>query len=198
MSGYYIYTQARDAAWRFILRNKLCELPVQLFDICQRNGIVLLRDPDNYYLCKDQHGVTYVRNSRFCILVNGKDSLEEQRFTIAHELGHIFLRHKMTDDGKYGRNYGVRLKPETPQEYQAERFAMNILAPACVLWMAGLTSTDEIAKNCNIPIEYARVRADRMRELRNRNRFGTSKLEQEVMEQFSPYIERINEIKASE
>jgi hypothetical protein len=188
MPGYFTYTQARDAAWRFLLINHIRELPVMLFDICDKNYIELYRDPGYIYLKPGQHGVTFVKGGKFFIVTNGLDPLDEQRFTIAHELGHIFLRHPMTND-EYGRNYGVRIKPQTPAEYQAERFAMNILAPAGVLWKTSVTKAEDIATICKIPLPYAKWRADRLRELGKRNKFGTSLLERNVMHMFTPYID---------
>lgn len=187
MPGYETYKKARDAAWRFLLVNNINTLPVMLFDLCETNQIRLYRDPSNEYLKADQHGISYVKDNSYHILTNGSDPLNEQRFTIAHELGHIFMEHNMTNN-QYGRNYGVRVKPQTSDEYQAERFATNILAPACVLWMAGITKAEDIAEVCRIPYEYAKWRAARIHELDKRNKFGTSQLEVNVINMFAPYV----------
>lgn len=54
-------------------------------------------------------------------------------------------------------------------EYEAERFAIGILAPACVLWGLNIhTAAEEISKLCNISITAARIRAQRMELLYKR------------------------------
>ena len=186
--NYNVYKRARDAAWQFLIDNCIDSLPVRFGELCEKNGIVLLRDPCNYYLGKQQRGVTYIRNNRYHILVNGMDHLSIQRFTIAHELGHIYMNHDLTDS-PLGRSFGVHYHPVLPEEYQAERFAMGILAPACVLWGLDLHSPKDIAKVCYISIEDARYRADRMRDLYKRDVFLASELEKRVFEQFKSFVE---------
>lgn len=75
-------------------------------------------------------------------------------------------------------------------EYQAERFAIDILAPACVLWGLNLHTAEDIAKVCNISMQSAHIRAERMEILYKRNKFLTSPLEKQVFEQFSDFIKQ--------
>jgi len=185
MSNYNIYKQARDCAWKFLIQNHICRLPLNLSEICRRNGIVLLRHSS--FFDDEDRGLTYTRSGKFHIMVNGNDSLSVQRFTTAHELGHIFMNHPMTE-GVYGRTFGVKRKPLSDIEYQAERFAADILAPACVLWAMNLHTASEIAEACCISHEDAVARAERMRILYKRNKFLVSPLEKQVFEQFRPYI----------
>lgn len=69
-----------------------------------------------------------------------------------------------------------------------ERFAIGVLAPACVLWGIGIKTAEEIADLCNISITSAKIRGKRMQELYDRNKFLTSPLEHQVFEQFSDFI----------
>ena len=74
--------------------------------------------------------------------------------TIMHKVGHIVMKH-IQNNPKY--------------EYEAERFAIGILAPACVLWGLNIhTAAEEISKLCNISITAARIRAQRMELLYKR------------------------------
>ena len=75
------------------------------------------------------------------------------------------------------------------QEYEAERFAMNLFAPACVLWGLDIHKAEDIAKICNISKQSAKKRADRMRTLYKRNKFLSSDLEKQVYQQFKKFIE---------
>lgn len=188
MKNYDIYGQARDTAWRFLIENKINALPVKLSSVCRHNGIILLYDSNKKYLSENEKGVTFIDNSgRFNIILNTHDSITVQRYTTAHELGHIFLKHLMTD-GKYGRTFGIQLIPKSSMEYQAERFAIDILAPACVLWGLNLHTAKDISEVCNISMRAAQIRAERMEILYKRNKFLTSPLERQVFEQFSNFI----------
>lgn len=200
MQNYNIYSHARNAAWKFLIDNNIRQLPLSLSAICTNNDIVLLRDNRNQYLHSGDRGATYLIDGKYNIVLNGSDTATVQRYTTAHELGHIFLKHPMTD-GKYGRSFGIQREPKTPEEYQAERFAIDILAPACVLWGLKLNTAEEIAKFCNISITSAGFRAERMKELYKREQeflqtkgqscFLVSELERKVYEQFRPFIENM-------
>lgn len=174
-----IYKQARDTAWRFLIDNEVNALPVKLSAICHQNCIVLLYDNAGY-LSKDKRGITFIDNDgRFNIVLNPYDIVTVQRYTIAHELGHIFLEHFT--------KYSIS---NSDMEYQAERFAIDILAPACVLWGLNLHTAEDIAKVCNISMQSAHIRAERMEILYKRNKFLTSPLEKQVFEQFSDFIKQ--------
>lgn len=45
---------------------------------------------------------------------------------------------------------------------RSRRFAIDVLAPACVLWALDMHEPEDIAKLCNISITSARIRAERM------------------------------------
>lgn len=101
------------------------------------------------------------------ILVNKGDSAERQRFTAAHELGHIMLGHV----GKYKLVNREPSPNDNPIEQAANVFASRLLAPACVLWGCNIHTADEIAVNCKISRQAAEYRAARMEILYKRNAF---------------------------
>lgn len=175
---YDIYKKARDIAWKFLIDNHVDSLPIKLSAICRRNGISLVYDHDRKYLSERERGCTFIDGmGKFSIVLNPDDSILIQRYTIAHELGHIFLDHFVN-----------KTMSSLDMEYQAERFAIDILAPACVLWGLNLHTTKDIAEICNISISAARRRAERMRTLYNRNKFLISPLEKQVFKQFADFI----------
>jgi len=70
------------------------------------------------------------------IVVNANDSLEQQNFTIAHELGHYLLDHHL--DAEFVRNYSVLMRnacvvAKNWMELEADIFADNLLVPAMFL-----------------------------------------------------------------
>lgn len=176
--AYDIYEQARNAAWKFLIDNHVTSLPVKLSVICQQRGISLLYDHGIQCMSCNERGYTFIDcNGNFSIALNPDDKAEIQRYTIAHELGHIFLGHFSNTEISC-----------SDMEYQAERFAIDILAPACALWGMDLHTAKDISEMCNISITAAQIRAERMEILYRRNKFLISPLERQVFKQFSGFI----------
>ncbi|MFR7473025.1 MAG: ImmA/IrrE family metallo-endopeptidase, partial [Ruminococcus sp.] len=73
-------------------------------------------------------------------------------------------------------------------EYSAERFAVGVLMPACVLWGVGAFTPESISQICNVSQQAAQRRSERMRILRERNKFLTHPLERQVYGQFQKFI----------
>lgn len=176
---YDIYKTARDTAWKFLIDNHVCALPVKLSAICRQKGILLLYDHNGKYLSKTERGRTFIDSTGFSIVLNSTDSAAVQRYTIAHELGHIFLGH-----------FTESTSSPLETEYQAERFAIDILAPACVLWGLNLHTAEEISQACGISMQAAEIRAERMDVLYKRGKFLAHPLERRVFQQFRPFIFR--------
>ncbi len=97
----------------------------QLRDIAVSHGVLVFR----MALTSDVSGafVRSKRRGRAIIIVNtNRKNMNHQRFTLAHELGHLFLHHEneglveRLDRGSKGRN---------PQEHEANLFADELLVP---------------------------------------------------------------------
>lgn len=179
---YGIYKGARDGSWRFLLDYKVDKLPLDLNTVAETMELKIRKDTSGILL-PSERGATITDGDRTYILLK-PSSVEVMRYTTAHELGHIFLGHPMIN-GRYGRTFVM----DNPFEYQAERFAIDILAPACVLWGLGLHTPQQIAEVCNISMTSAIKRAKRMEELYRRNMFLSHTLECEVYQQFKKFIE---------
>ena len=102
-----------------------------------------------------------------------------------HELGHFLLGH--LGDIPFSR---CEEDCRPAEEQAADKFAIDMLAPACVLWGMGIRSAEEIAEICHISLEAAQFRAERMRLLYQRNKFLTHPLERRVYAQFLHYIRK--------
>lgn len=181
---YGTYKDARDASWKFLLHHGVNQLPVDLKSVIDRLGIKIRFD-DAGILNSNQRGMTMTNVSTTYIIVRRVGTIAENRYTILHELGHIYLGHPMIA-GKYFRTFNTN----NSSEYQAERFAIDVLAPACVLWGLNLHSAEDIARVCNISLTAARRRAERMEVLYRRNKFLTSPLERQIFEQFYHFIQQ--------
>ena len=177
--NYKNYQYSRDASWKLLIKLKVKSLPVKISDICLKLGIKL-----KYSEEIDVDGYSFFIKDTPCIVVKKSDNVARIRFTIAHELGHILLGHV----GKYEL---VNREPSSEDnliEQAANIFASRLLAPACVLWGLNVSSAEQISKICDISIQAAEFRMQRLRELYRRNKFLTSRLEKIVYFQFRKFI----------
>ena len=179
---YRDYQNARDAAWRLLIDADVRELPVKVTAICRQMGIpVKLFRPED-----GNDGKCFLLDGRPVILVSDQVPPARQRFTAAHELGHILLGH-------VGMYQLVNREPDpkdNPIEQAANVFASRLLAPACVLWGCGARTAEEIMELCQISLQAAQFRAERMEKLYERDRFLVSPMEREVYRRFQGYIRK--------
>lgn len=181
---YTDYTASRDLTWEIMIREGITALPVMVGDLCKQMGI-----PVCFYNRSAEcpgDGFAIQHRGKMYIFVARDCSVERQRFTAAHELGHILLGHV----GKYDLVNREPSSADNPIEQAANVFASRLLAPACVLWALDLHTPAEIARLCKISYQAAAFRAARMELLYKRGKFLTSPLERRVYEQFQPFILR--------
>ncbi len=182
---YGVYKTARDGAWQCLLDHRIGILPVPLNRIAGNAGIKLVKNSTVNLLSPNERGYAENVMGKWYIVFNDDDTVPAIRFTVAHELGHIFLGHAL--EKGYSRSKRFIIKPQT--ESEADVFASRLLCPAVVLWGLNLHTADEIAAACNVSQAAARIRAERMKELYRRNMFLTSPLERAVYAQFREFIE---------
>ena len=180
MMDYKKYRVSRDLAWEILLREGITELPVQVGALCRSMGIGL-----KYFTpFDDNDGYSTIIDGRGLIFVSDRCIQTRQRFTAAHELGHILLGHV----GKYQLVNREPSSKDNTIEQEANVFASRLLAPACVLWALNARTPEEIAALCQISYQAATYRAERMELLYKRNKFLSSPLEQQVYRQFQAFI----------
>lgn len=180
--NYKKYRESRDLAWRVLLNEGVVELPVNVVQLCRGMGILVkYYDGDG-----NSDGYSTIFLGRPRIFVSRNCSPERQRFTIAHELGHILLGHV----GEYDLVNREPNSKDNPIEQAANVFASRLLAPACVLWAMDAKTPEEIANLCRISKQAAGYRAERMAILYQRNKFLTSSVERKVYEQFADFIHK--------
>lgn len=180
--NYKDYQISRDLAWKILLQERVTQLPVKITRLCRQMGIevhLYVPSDNNDGRCTIVGGVPHIYVSAQC-------PPQRQRFSCAHELGHILLGH--VDEGDL-----VNREPspkDNPIEQAANVFAARLLAPACVLWALNARTPEEIAALCDISHSAAKFRAERMQNLYQRGKFLASPLERAVYEQFSEFIRK--------
>lgn len=192
---YRKYQDARDAAWNTLIDCGISELPVKPSEICRRYGWVLA-DYQQGAAAIETLGLTEMpgRTDGFCtmterriyIFFDGSLPPGRQRFTVAHEIGHLVLGH--VGPGMATVENREPTGSERAEERQANQFAARLLAPACVLHELGADTPEEIQKLCGISRQAAEFRAERMQKLERRGKFYAHPLERALIQQFCSYI----------
>lgn len=181
--NYGIYQDARNASWSCLLDCKVSSLPIKVIQIAKHYDIQCNKAPSSEL--GGRSGEIWKAFGEAVILFNADDIAARQRYTIMHELGHYLLGH--LGESPLSRSE-CECKPE--EEQAADKFAIDVLAPACVLWGLQLHTAEEIARVCNISMQAAQYRAERMELLYRRNKFLSHPLERQVYEQFGDFIRK--------
>ena len=193
--NYKTYQKSRNAAWEILLACGAEKLPVDLNAVVRHLGVrvyaysrgrELLEKAGLEAVARQASGLTFYSGDQPVILYNDGETPQRIRFTIGHELGHLVLGH--VRPGEHTRQNREPQPGDSPMEQAANRFAADLLAPACVLWGLDLHRAEDIAQVCKISIQAARFRAERMEILYQRNRFLLHPLERAVYQQFEPFL----------
>ena len=193
--SYRQYKTVRDAAWGILLDCGISSLPVKPSEVCRHYGWIL----SDYIggarsievlglasLTAKTDGFCTVTANHIYIFFDSALPVGRQRFTVAHEIGHLVLGH--VGPGMATVENREPTGSEREEERQANQFAARLLAPACVLHELGVLTPEAIRKTCGISHQAAQFRAERMRELETRGKFYTHPLERQVARQFQSYI----------
>lgn len=192
---YRDYQNLRDASWRILLDCGIDRLPVDIDTICRKLGVRVLSYDAGAELIERAHlyravrhndGLAFYLQNTPVILFDETMELPRATVTVAHELGHIILDH-VQPGGATASHPGMERRIAS-EEKAADRFAVRLLAPACVLWALNARTPEEIMALCQIPRPAAEYRARRMAALYERGRFLTSPLERRLYHQFQPYL----------
>ena len=170
----------------FIIENEIKELPVSLNKIVKNNKwktipyskLVKLNIEQYQSLMKINLGFVEYRNNNYFIYYDDQVEIEIQRFTVAHEIGHIVLNHFKIFSGT--------------REQEANMFAARLLMPICVLYECKVSKAKDIKTLCNVSLISAKYRFERLQILKQRNKFYTDKTERIVYTNFKEYIDKVN------
>ncbi len=107
---------------------KISSFPIPVNKIASANGVVIkLSDLED-----DISGFLYMKETKPIIFVNSDHSNARRRFTIAHELGHLFLNHSgelFVDKGHIMYRNSQSKEGNIKQEREANKFAAELLMP---------------------------------------------------------------------
>lgn len=188
MNQYGVYGKFRslqNAAWRCLADCNINTIPVKATTVAKRYGVMVQRNSELNMLSISENGCCILKNNQWHIIIRDELPTEMCHMIIAHELGHILLGHGNQNEGRGIMRIGMTIQKE---EQEAEAFSIRLLCPASVLAALDIHTAEEIQKWCQIPIDYARKRAQRMKLLYERDKFFTSSLEKEVFLNFLDYI----------
>lgn len=201
MNTYQQYQRARDVAWQVLLKLGIRSLPVDAKTAAEQMGVILLPFPDSakepqLAALLEKLGQAPLRSLRIrgiwrTFVQQGVLDDQHVHFAIAHELGHILLRHETIALAPGVRAFRSRENagdviedPLDIADYAADIFAIRLLAPACVLHEMNICSPQDMMRICGLPPRAAKMRAERMTLLNSRNAFFSHPLERKVHAQF--------------
>ncbi|MBH0156777.1 ImmA/IrrE family metallo-endopeptidase [Fictibacillus sp. 5RED26] len=106
---------------------------------------------------KYEYGVTFPEKNvirlREDVYLNAIEGIARDRFTVAHEIGHLFL-HKPGSIALARSQKADSIPAFKSPEWQANTFAAELLAPAHLI--KGL-SIKEVALSCGVSLDVARI-----------------------------------------
>lgn len=187
---YQNYKQARDKAWKTLIECGINKLPVNLATIAKFYNITIIKYSKSNDKTLTGDGFSTMVDGKLIIYYNDIDyPVTRQRFTVAHELGHCRSGH--VSEGKKTFRYNSETdKYKDPKEIQANVFARDLLMPATVLHSLNTNSVEEIARICNVSMQSAEIRFNRLMELNKRGMYNKHSLERQVYNNFEDYINK--------
>lgn len=205
----------RGTDWEILRGIRATELPVSVKDICRISRVTPISYRGGEKLIRENGLSGYTKNDAFSTMLDGRyivfyddtRSVEEKRVMILHEVAHIVNNHMQYENSVYDGKATVwnRVGEREPDEVElaATQYALKLLAPACVLWALKIVKPGDVEELCQIPHRCARLRAERMKELYDREKhflakeghtcFLLSRDERDVYRNFTGFIEKEKE-----
>lgn len=168
------YHRAQEYARGLLLAHKVAALPIDVISIIKNTGICTLKKYSKQaakqrlpfeYFCENfgKDGATLYKAGKqkpYTILYNDlQKPTARVRWTLAHELGHVILRHNEEfEETKLIRN-GLTDESYKVLDDEADAFAAELLSPAIVLIAAGWTSKNDIVTHCALSNAAAKYRS---------------------------------------
>ncbi len=198
MPAKYPLKEITLTAWRMLLAEKIDSLPVDPFAVAAGRGIKVLTYGEYCGVMgltraelADRHGrdgFTLVIDGRYLIFYNEDNNGPRIRWTVTHELCHIFLGHfeagAQPQPGHADQAAGGKSRPES----DADELTARVLSPMIVLHLSCVSSLDELQKMTGLSREASLYRWKRLCHVRRVKKVLTHKLEMEVVLQFQHFI----------
>lgn len=128
-----------------------------------RNNSLNQEETINYFGTDDACTDYTIFNNTYVIFFNELDKLKIKnnrvRWNIAHELGHIVLKHHSNKNTRIFRN-SISDKEYNQFEEEADKFASYLLVPNIILAFQNISDKYDISEICKISKTAARYRYD--------------------------------------
>lgn len=172
------YAYVNKKVTEFILNMGINSLPVDPLNLIAKNAWTLRtyrfyakkhKVPSALVaeVCGSEDAFTIYRNGIYSIAYNDRiRSLGRIRFTLMHEVGHIYLRHLEEFDKTILSRGGLSDKEYKTLETEADTFASEVLAPYEVMLAMGLENYQLIQRACGLSTQAAKVKASRIFDLK--------------------------------
>lgn len=168
--AYARYDYCNQRACEFLEENNICSFPFDVKRIIHNSGwgLVTYSELMHQFSCDrntvirclgSEDGYTQLDDVNYCIAYNDEGWLGDRiRFTLMHEIGHIYLRHLA--DFEATRLYrGSLTKQENKVlENEANAFARNVLVPTAMLQRLKNKSASNISNHFGITLAAAQTR----------------------------------------
>ncbi len=189
---------ARYSAVITLLENKINKLPITInliedllkakgwsilkYDVNNGKQIELLKQYNIFAIAKRTKAFTYKRKTEKIIFIRSGLSANEKRMLLAHELGHIVLGH-MADNNVLGYKPGGLI--DEGQEDEANEFALEFLAPICVLTKKHINTPQLVSATTLLDDKRSRLVAD---EVQHHKKY--TEYEEKLCNQFNEIKEK--------
>lgn len=164
MELYEYYKTVRDLAWQILIDFNLTKFPIDIFDLTRKLGIYA--NAIQSLPLESAKSIGFAYNGKTYIGYIPTADPKQDRFNVAHELGHI-LRGHLTADAP----------PIEYEEEQANMFAARILMPLIVIHEEKLFTIPEIMNFFGVTEAQAKIRLERYNFVKPRNMFCSSPFE---------------------
>ena len=167
---------ARYSAVITLLENKINKLPITInliedllkakgwsilkYDVNNGKQIELLKQYNIFAIAKRTKAFTYKRKTEKIVFIRSGLSANDKRMLLAHELGHIILGH-MSSNNILGYKPGGLI--DEGQEDEANEFALEFLAPVCILSQKHINTPQLISAATLLDDKRSRLVADEVR-----------------------------------
>ena len=125
-------------------------LPVDVLGIMRRLDVHVVDNTavqhTGQHLKGSELGKCITNGKTWVVIFDDTQPKDVARFTLGHELGHIYLDHA-----------GERLRMERDHERQADEFARQLLCPRRELERMNVTDPQDVARICKVPLSAARA-----------------------------------------
>lgn len=197
------YGEVSKRALFFLLRYKLSSLPIPLDEIINELGCSIrtysfhakkigcsVQDVCDAFGSIDGYSVYSEITGKYKITYNDLISSPERiRFTIMHEIAHIYLNHFIDFSQTQLRRGGLNEEDLIVLDQEANNFVPKVLAPEIVLLHIGWKLPKIIHRKCALSIEASKYRSQKIIEMEIKRNYITG-LELKVLRQFNDFIHR--------